>query len=234
MKIWGISDTHFKNDLADSMSNYGDVWVHHTEKIIDNWKSVVEPNDLVLIGGDISWSTSIEQALIDLRMIDRLPGKLKIIIQGNHDYWWKDYEAICRALPERIVALEGNAIKVEGQVFCGTTGWISPNDPDFEVLDRTTFDRQLNRLKRSLDAAAALDPTEGIHLLLHFPPFTTNGYQTPFFRLMLEYPVVTCTYGHFHVKEEWDALPKGRIQGIDFHLTSTDYLDNTPDLVWQA
>lgn len=234
MKIWGISDTHLQDGQADSMSKYGDVWVHHTEKIIANWKAVVGPDDLVLIGGDIAWSPNIERALVDIRMLDRLPGKRKIIIQGNHDYWWNEYDELCRVLPERTVALEGNAIKIEGQVFCGTMGWISPNDPDFEVLDRSTFDREMIRMKRALDAAMELDPKDGIHVLMHFPPFTTKGYKTPFFKLMLAYPVITCTYGHFHVKEEWDALPKGVIDGITVHLTSTDYLNNKPDLVWQG
>ncbi|MBU2646826.1 metallophosphoesterase [bacterium] len=234
MKIWGISDTHFQHGQVDSMSNYGEVWVHHTEKIIENWKEVVSGEDLVLIGGDIVWSTRLDQALTDIRMIDRLPGKMKIIIQGNHDCWWQEYESVCGAMPETIVALEGNAVKLEGQVICGTRGWISPNDPDFEVLDRNTFDREMVLLRNALDAAVKLDPVDGIHLLMHFPPFTTNGYRTPFFDRILEYPVITCTYGHFHVKKEWDALPKGMIEGITFHLTSTDYLENKPVLIWQG
>lgn len=234
MKIWGISDTHFQTGQADSMSKYGDVWVRHTEKIIENWKAVVNEDDLVLVGGDIAWSIHLEQALVDIRIIDRLPGKMKIIIQGNHDSWWKEYKALCLAVPDRIMPLEGNAVKIEGQVISGCKGWISPNDPDFEVLDRPMFDRELAMLKRSLDAALELEPKDGIHLLMHFPPFTTKGHETPFFKMMQEYPVITCTYGHFHVKKEWDALPKGVIQGIDFHLTSTDYLENKPDLVWQA
>ncbi len=234
MKIWGISDTHFQDGQVDSMSKYGDVWVHHTEKIIENWKAVVGEDDLVLIGGDIAWSIHLEQALVDIRIIDRLPGKMKIIIQGNHDYWWNEYDALCKAMPDKILPLEGNAVKINGQVICGSKGWISPNDPDFEVLDRTMFDREMAMIRQSLDAALELDPKDGIHLLMHFPPFTTKGHETPFFKMMLEYPVITCTYGHFHVKKEWDALPKGFIQGIDFHLTSTDYLKNKPDLVWQA
>ena len=216
------------------MSKYGDVWVHHTEKILENWKAVVGPDDLVLVGGDITWSISIEQALVDIRMIDRLPGKRKIMIQGNHDSWWDDYDQVVAAMPERIVPLEGNAVKIDGQVFCGTMGWVSPNDPDFELLDRPTFERELEKFRQALDAAVALKPIDGIHTLLHFPPFTTKGYQTAFFRLMKKYPVITCTYGHFHVKQEWDALLKGMVQGIDCHLTSTDYLQNKPDLIWQG
>jgi predicted phosphohydrolase len=234
MKIWGISDTHFKYGQADSMSKYGDVWVHHTEKILENWKAIVGPEDLVLVGGDITWSNSIEQALVDIRMIERLPGKRKIMIQGNHDCWWSDYDQVVAAMPERIAVLEANAAKIEGQVFCGTMGWVSPNDPDFEVLDRPTFERELEKLRLALECAVSLDPTDGIHVLMHFPPFTTKGYETDFTRLMRKYPVVTCTYGHFHKKLEWDALPKGVVQGIDFHLTSTDYLQNKPDLIWEG
>lgn len=234
MKIWGISDTHFQNDQADMMSGYGEVWVHHTEKIIENWKTVVGQEDLVLVGGDITWSSTLDQALGDIRLIDRLPGKTKIIIQGNHDYWWEDTEKLRRVLPDGIIALEGSAVRLNGQVICGSMGWISPNDPDFEVLDRTSFDRELLMFKRSLDAAMDLKPEDGIHLLMHFPPFTSRGIKTPFFKLMLEYPVITCSYGHFHVKREWDALPKGDVDGIDCHLTSTDYLENTPTLIWQG
>jgi len=234
MNIWGISDTHFQNGQVNSMSKWGEVWVHHTEKIIENWKAVVGNDDLVLIGGDICWSVRLDQAMTNLNMIDRLPGKKKIIIPGNHDNWWQDYDTLCKAMPETIHPLNGNAVKIDGQVICGTRGWVSPNDPDFEVLDRNTFDKEMVMLRQSLDAAVELNPIDGIHLLIHFPPFTTKGHQTPFFKLMLEYPVITCTYGHFHVQKEWDALPKGNIQGIDCHLTSTDYLENKPTLVWQG
>ncbi len=234
MKIWGISDTHFSNDQTRTMVCFGQVWVDHTEKIIRNWKTVVGRSDLVLICGDITWSQNLEKGLPDLRLLDRLPGKAKMIVKGNHDYWWQTYRQLCEAVPESIKPLDGNAIRIDDQVFCGTKGWVAPNDPDFDPLDMKTFKKEMNRLRKALDAAVELDPVNGIHLLMHFPPFASNGVKTPFIETISQYPVSTCTFGHFHMQKEWDRIPRGPINGTRFQLTSTDYLNHKPALIWEG
>jgi uncharacterized protein len=234
VKIWGIADTHFSGEQANAMTYWGDVWVGHTEQIIQNWRATVEPEDLVMIGGDITWSTRLSKALEDLQRIGRLPGRAKLIVKGNHDNWWGDNDSLRRVLPETVLALAGDAIRIDGQVFCGTTGWLAPNDPFFDNLDHASFERELKTLQSALESAVELDPRDGIHLLMHFPPFTTKGYQTPFFDLIMQYPVKTCTFGHFHLPEEWAILPQGRIHHVSFQLTATDYLCHQPVLIWQT
>lgn len=234
MKIWGISDTHLANSQANSMSFYGSVWVNHLEQIVQNWNDRVGMDDIVLVGGDITWANRLNTAMKDIRLISRLPGKAKIIIKGNHDGWWREYKEVCSAVPKNVKPLEGNAVKIDGQVICGTMGWLAPNDPCFETLDRGKYRHELEQLRSALEAAKKLEPEKGIHLLLHFPPFTTNGYQNSFFDLIIDYPVVTCTFGHFHLPSEWESVPQGEINGIVFRLTSTDYLNHKPFPVWEA
>jgi len=233
MKIWGISDTHFSGVQANAMSYWGPIWVGHTETIIRHWRALIGAEDLVLIGGDITWATRLSQALGDLNLIGRLPGRVKLIVKGNHDNWWQNDEDLRREIPQSMLALAGNAVRIDDQVFCGTTGWLAPNDPRFDSLDHPSFNREMARLQSALEAAVNLKAPGSIHLLMHFPPFTTKGYPTPFFDLIQQYPVATCTFGHFHLPEEWASIPQGQIRNTIFRLTASDYLNHEPALIWQ-
>ena len=232
MKIWGIADTHLAEYRVDTMSYYGSIWEKHREKIIENWHTTIDNKDTVLIGGDITWATNLKKAMIDINMLDNLPGKHKFIVKGNHDVWWKTYREINEAMPASITPLSGNAFENDGHVICGTMGWISPNDPSFDNLDMNRFNKEMQLLGKALKAAEKLNPRNGLHLLLHFPPFTTKGFETPFFDLITKYPVTTCTFGHFHFQEEWNCVPQGKINGTEFRLISTDFLHHKPYLVW--
>lgn len=214
------------------MACYGSIWSKHREKIIANWHSLVKAEDTVLIGGDTTWATNLEKALVDIRMLDNLPGRTKLIVKGNHDIWWKTLDDVNQALPRTMTALAGTAFQSNGHVICGTMGWISPNDPAFDGLDMNFFRKELNLLEDALKAAAKLNPKNGLHLLLHFPPFTTQGLETPFYKLITQYPVTTCTFGHFHFQEEWNTVPQGKIDGVEFRLIATDFLNHKPYLIW--
>ncbi len=234
MKIWGIADTHLAAHQVDIMGVYGAIWSNHRGKIIENWHSTVHEEDTVLIGGDITWATNYQYAMIDINMLDRLPGKNKYIVKGNHDVWWKKYPEVKKMMPKTMNPLAGTAIKSDGHVICGTMGWLAPNDPCFDGLDMNAFKKELNLLDEALQAAVKLGPEKGLHLLMHFPPFTTKGCKTPFFDLITKYPVTTCTFGHFHIEEEWECLPQGKIDGIEFRLISTDFLCHKPYLIWEG
>ena len=228
MKIWAISDIHFSEGLNSSMSAFGPIWKNHPEKIVTNWRDCVGPSDLVLLAGDLSWVKTFEKGLVFLRQLSALPGKNKIIIPGNHDIWWTDDQKIKKMAPKSIVPLHGSAVKIENQVFCGTCGWHAPNDPHFDNFDRKFFDIEMQLLRNSLEEATKLEPEQGIHVLLHFPPFSSLGEKTLFFDLLKEYPVTSCIFGHFHLKEEWDKTPLGKIDGINCYLTSSDFLAHRP------
>lgn len=233
MKIWGLSDTHFPGSSKRQMIFFGKTWHHHVDEIVNNWRETVDHDDIVLICGDITWSNNLKNALKDIRKLSELPGKYKILVKGNHDYWWNNHQQVCTEFPDNMKSLESSAIKLNGHVFCGTEGWVSPNDSCFDNLDQKFFEREMALLEKTLEAAIKLKPEKGLHLLLHFPPFTSEGVETPFYKLLIQYPLTSCTYGHFHLKKEWDRIPKGLINGITFNLTSTDYLNNRPALIWE-
>lgn len=233
MKIWAISDTHFADTPGRTMEIYGPVWRDHEITIARNWRQAIGHGDIVLVGGDISWARKLDRGLIHLRKISDLPGKAKVIVKGNHDHWWTGQEKLVDRSPSDIIPLDGHAVKIDEHVFCGIRGWLAPNDPCTDALDGNTFRGEMKRLKEALEEAMTLNPKEGIHLLMHFPPFTTHGEETPFFQLIKKYPVVTCSYGHFHMEDEWKNIPKGTIDGIQCNLTATDFLKHKPSLIWE-
>ena len=234
MKIWAISDLHLPGEREKTMNQFGAIWANHPAKIVNNWRSMVDEDDIVIIAGDLTWATQFDSITSDLNLISALPGQQKILIRGNHDYWWKKHKKILKSLPNRIKTLCGDAIKIQNQIFCGTRGWISPSDPCSDPLDNKTFQKEMKQLEMALDAAILLQTNdEAIHVVLHFPPFTTAGKKTQFFDLLCRYRIDTCTYGHFHMQEEWEKIPKGLVNGINFILSSTDYLAHKPVLIWE-
>ena len=232
MRIWAISDLHFPGERNKQMDQFGPVWREHISRLVENWRRMVGNQDIVLVAGDITWAGNKDGVMNDLHRIADLPGEYKIIVQGNHDFWWKKYKVIHDQLPKSIVTLKGHAIKLKNHIFCGSRGWLAPNDPCFDNLDHKTYQKELVRMKRALEEATAMRADEPIHTMMHFPPFTTHGAVTPFVSLITKYPVSNCVYGHFHFKSEWDVIPKGVIDGVAFHLTATDYLEHQPQLIW--
>lgn len=118
MRIWAISDLHMSTTGEKPMDVFGANWVGYLDKIVADWKNKVEEEDVVLIGGDISWAMTLENALKDLAVIAPLKGR-KILIRGNHDYWWHGIGRIRAALPENMFALQNDSVKFGDTVFCG-------------------------------------------------------------------------------------------------------------------
>jgi hypothetical protein len=228
MKVWALSDPHLSFANAKPMHIFGEQWRDHGEKIAAAWRGRVAPQDIVLVPGDISWSRKLSNALTDLRWLADLPGRRKLIVRGNHDHWWPSGAREAGTLPAGLTLLEGSALELGDVVFCGTGGWLSPADPYFEALDRAAYERELSALQRALDAAAALERGRGIHLLLHFSPYTSDGQPTAFDRLLRRYPVRTVTFGHFHLPEEWERVPKGWVDGVYYALASADFIGFQP------
>ncbi|OGG93301.1 MAG: hypothetical protein A2527_13750 [Candidatus Lambdaproteobacteria bacterium RIFOXYD2_FULL_50_16] len=232
MKLFAISDTHFWHKPERNMNQFGEIWIDHESKIKRNWREAVGTDDLVMMGGDISWASRTEEAMVHLRQLCSLPGIAKVMVKGNHDHWWKKTDKLQPLLPQNLTALSGSAVKIKGEVICGTRGWLSPNDPCSDTLDKKTFEKEMGLLEQALIQAVTLGPSLlGIHLLLHFPPFTTTGANTPFWEVIKRYPVATCTYGHFHMRHEWEKIPKGEVDGVWCSLTSSDFINHRPLLI---
>ena len=111
MKIFAISDLHLSLMVEKPMDVFGGAWENYTEKIKENWQNVVTNDDIVLVAGDISWAMKLEDAMTDFGYLKNLPGT-KIIIRGNHDYWWSTISNVRNALPDKIFAIQNDAMKI--------------------------------------------------------------------------------------------------------------------------
>ncbi len=231
MALYTLADTHLSLLVEKPMHIFGSRWRDHTEKIQDAWCRLVKDTDTVVIGGDVSWGISLEEAAEDLRFLDRLPGK-KILLRGNHDYWWTTPKKVTDFFEKEgfttFSLLQNNSYLVEGIAICGSRGWYSdsanaPDDSDYQKI----VAREIGRLKLSLDSVT--NPTLEKVVFMHFPPYFEHYICRGLIELMKEYGVKRCYYGHIHGIY---AFPTSQIfEGIEFHLVSADFLNFTPKKV---
>jgi len=222
MKILAIADLHFDFKKEKPMNVFGDNWINHEEKIIENWKTNVDENDLVLIPGDISWAANLEDAMGDLLRIDELPGT-KIIGKGNHDYWWATSNKLDKLNLKTIKFLKNNSYIYEGTAICGTRGWDTMEEHSEDESNKKIFLREMNRLKISLDTAKK--SKNPIIVMLHYPPFDSDGIPNEFFSILKEYEAEICIYGHLHGEDGHKNVKEGIIGNVAVHCVSSDYMD---------
>lgn len=222
MALYGIGDLHLSNRVDKPMDIFGPQWTLHYEKIKENWLVKVKPEDAVLITGDTSWGMKMEDAMEDLEWINQLPGK-KIIIKGNHDYWWGSISRL-NSLFESIGFLQNNFFIYGGYAICGTRGWICPNDNKFTEQDEKVYLREVQRLKLSLEAARKAGYNDIIGML-HYPPTNEKLEPSLFTEVMEFYEVQQVVYGHLHGEEFFQYGLQGVHKGVLYRLVSCDYLD---------
>ena len=241
MAIFVLSDLHLSTDASTnkSMEVFGARWQDYISKIEKNWNAVVGENDTVIIPGDISWATRLEEAESDLRFLDSLKGK-KLIGKGNHDFWWTTASKMKAFFEEKkinsISILYNNAYIVEDRVICGTRGWFPDEGRQVTVGDvdhAKILNRELTRLRLSLDSAVALKNTaeaEGkvlpITVFLHFPPVWADFAMNEIVDIMLEYNLGECYFGHIH--GAYNQQSKFEYKGIKMTLCSSDQLNFYP------
>ncbi|MFY9278812.1 MAG: metallophosphoesterase [Caldicoprobacterales bacterium] len=229
MKIFAISDLHLPGGQDKPMDVFGDNWKNHWEKIKKNWVELISPQDIVLIPGDISWAMTLKEAMVDLDDIATLPGR-KILTKGNHDYWWSSITRLRESVHPSIYAIQNDSLKFDDLpeiAFCGTRGWAVPGIKEFTSHDQKIFNRELNRLKMSLDDAKEC---QNIIVLLHFPPFDDKGEESDLCHFIRQYPVQHVVFGHLHGDSLKEVI-EGEINGLTYHLVSCDYLDFRPKLI---
>lgn len=231
MKIFAISDLHLSFDCDKPMDVFGGNWENYTDKIKTNWQSLVSPEDIVLVAGDISWAMKLEEVHKDLAWIDALPGT-KIMIKGNHEYWWKSISCVREILPPTIRALQNDAIKIGNYIFCGTRGWTVPESgKDLAAEDEKIYKREVERLKLTLKAAKVLQ-SEGdkIVAMMHYPPFNLNLEDNELTKLFEEFGVGTVIFGHIHGKTRCRHITIKN--NVTYHFTSCDQIDMRPVLIF--
>ena len=225
MKIYAISDLHLSLCGDKPMDIFGEKWGGYLEKIEYDWNSKVSETDVVLISGDISWAMQLENALIDLEFLNKLKGT-KIIIRGNHDYWWQSISRLREKLPSNVIALQNDAVKIGDYVFCGSRGWAVEGSPEFTEQDVKLYNRETERFRLALKNAENLRLNgEKLIALIHYPPFNIRRENSNFTALFEEFKVDKVVYGHLHGR---DAKPYYRINknGIEYILASCDLVDN--------
>ncbi len=209
------------------MTVFGPAWSGHPEVFFERWREVVGEDDLVIIPGDISWAMRLEDALPDLEAIAALPGR-KVILRGNHDYWWPSISKLRRALPPGMYALQNDAVVIEGVAVAGTRGWITPFERDFTEHDEKIYRREAERLRLSL-AGAARKPHDRLVIAMHYPPFGPGGEPTLFTDLIEEARPDAVVFGHLHTADP-EKLPRDW-KGIPLYLVAADVVGFRPQLI---
>lgn len=243
MAVWSIADLHLSFGVPNKqMDVFGPQWKNYTEKIEHHWRTMIAPEDLVLIPGDISWAMHVEEAKPDLDWIGQLPGT-KVLIRGNHDYWWNSLSKIKKILHPSCHLIQNNSWTWQEITIGGSRLWDVPglsfNDViDFKVNERSRkplmekddspdgqkiYERELGRLEASLKSMNPLSKKRII--MTHYPPVGHDLKETEASRLLEKYKVDMCVFGHLHnVKPGLKLF--GERHGVTYHLTACDYLED--------
>ena len=225
MKIFAISDLHLSINSDKPMNIFGPVWDGYLDKIKNSW-SCVKDDDVVLIAGDHSWAMKMADALPDLDYIAGLGKGHKIIIKGNHDYWWSSISALRKELPLGMYALQNDAVKIGDYIFCGSRGWTVPEQAHKTADDEKIYKREAIRLELSLqDAKRIQTNNEKIIVLMHYPPFNSKLEDSDFTKLFEKYEIETVVYGHLHSYDKKQQLITYK-NNVKYYLTSCDLVGN--------
>ncbi len=224
MALYAIGDLHLCLGAYKPMDVFGGPWVGYMDKLTEGISHITQQDTTVLLG-DLSWALDLESAGADFAWIDRIPGR-KIILKGNHDYWWSTASKFYKFCQERGFSdqwiLNNNHYEYEGWALCGTRGWFYEEDRS-GAHDEKVFRRELMRLEASLKSAGDLPKM----VFLHYPP-RYRGYECPeILELLRRYEVRRCYYGHLHGDSHKLAV-EGLWDGVDFRLVSADYIGFRP------
>ena len=224
MALYAIGDLHLCLGAPKPMDIFGGAWVGYMDKLKEGM-SVIRPEDTTVLLGDLSWALDLESSAADFGWIQEIPGK-KIILKGNHDYWWSTaakFEKFCREHGfQDMSLLNNNCYAYEDFAICGTRGWFFEEERS-GAHDEKVFKRELLRLEASLKAAGDRRKL----VFLHYPP-RYKGYEcAEILKLLEAYGVRRCFYGHLHGGSHKLAM-EGQWDGVEFRLTSADYLGFKP------
>lgn len=229
MPLYVIGDLHLPFGVNKPMDIFGDGWQDYTQKIKEDWNKKVKKEDTVIIAGDFSWATYLEETYKDFEYLCALPGN-KIMLKGNHDYWWTTVTSMKKYLKENkfnnIDFLYNNSFLIENKIIVGTRGWALLDTENSNKMVK----REAARLELSLKSAIEnYGKEKEIICIMHYPPVIAsymkddNTYNSEFLEVMKKYNVKKCYYGHLHGASHKDAV-EGIVEGIELKLISGDYL----------
>lgn len=227
MSLYCISDPHLSLSCDKPMDVFGGLWQDYVEKLKQNWIQTISEEDTVVIPGDISWGMNLNESLADFAFLNSLPGKLKIILKGNHDYFWtsrtKMEDFFKQNNLDTLNILHNNFFAYdENYGICGSRGWINESG---KAQDKKILDREAKRLEASI--LPCIESGREPIVFLHYPPLYQETVCNEIYDVLKAYNVKKCYYGHIHGNGYRYAID-GLYDGIDFHLVSCDYLNFEP------
>lgn len=224
MALYALGDLHLSFGADKPMDVFGSLWEGYVDKLREGL-SVIKPEDTTVLLGDLSWAMDIEKAREDFAFISAIAGR-KIILKGNHDYWWttasKFYKFCAENGFENMFVLNNNCYEYEDIAICGTRGWFFEEEKS-AAHDEKVFNRELMRLETSLKAAGEREKL----CFLHYPPIYRGYYCAQIVELMRAYGVRQCIYGHLHSDSHKLAIT-GLHEGINYRLAAADYTNFRP------
>jgi predicted phosphohydrolase len=245
VNIFAVGDLHMPSRLEKHMDIFGDAWIDHVARVGAAWDERVADRDVVLVPGDISWGMRLDQVQHELDWIGERPGT-KVLIRGNHDYWWQSIGKVRKALPPSCYAIQNDVFVHPTRAFAvaGTRLWDVPDlsfsewiagdgglaisaapNEDQLAADAKIFEREMGRLGRSL--AALPDDVDRRVAMLHYPPTTPEFPPTRVTRLLEAHQVELCVFGHLHNLKPETSFD-GVLNGVRYVLTSIDHLGFRP------
>ena len=224
MALYAIGDLHLCLGAPKPMDIFGGAWVGYMDKLKEGL-SVIGPEDTTVLLGDLSWALDLPSSKADFAWINEIPGK-KIILKGNHDYWWSTaakFNKFCTEHGfENMFILNNNHFEYDDWAICGTRGWFFEEERH-GAHDEKVFKRELIRLEASLKSAGDRNKM----VFLHYPP-RYKGYECrEILDLLEKYEVRRCFYGHLHGGSHKLAM-EGLWDGVEYRLVAADYLDFKP------
>ena len=224
MALYAIGDTHLSLGGSKPMDVFGGGWEGYVDKLREGF-SPVKDQDTVVLCGDLSWGMSLEEAREDFAFLDALPGGRKLLLKGNHDYWWTTASKMNAFFAAngftRLHILHNNCALYGDAALCGTRGWFFEENgtPHWEKV----FNRELIRLEASLKAAGEREKI----CFLHYPPLYRGYRCQEIIDLLERYGVELCCYGHLHGGSHRLAIT-GRQGSVDYRLVAADYVGFRP------
>ncbi len=227
MRLFAISDLHLPFGEDKPMDIFGG-WDNYTERLLSNWQKIVSNDDTVVIPGDLSWTVKLDDALPDFEFLHKLNGK-KIILKGNHDYWWSTANKINTFLNENnfddIKILHNNSISVDKFAVCGTRGWVYDGTGEF---DEKVVLREAGRLETSIKMGIELGGE--LKVFLHYP-FAYGDYVCKeIFDVLKKYDIKKVYYGHIHGAGKYKLV--GEYEGISLQNISSDLVGFVPQIIY--
>lgn len=227
MSVFAIGDTHLSFSCNKPMDIFGG-WQDYVSRLEKNWRAVVTEKDTVVIPGDISWAMSLQEAEKDFAFLDSLPGH-KLIMKGNHDYWWTTKKKMDTFFQEKgftsLEILHNNAFRVGDFTLCGSRGWFYDAQTG---NDKKVILREAGRIEMSLREAEKLGG-ETI-CFLHYPPVMGTQKCEEIMQVLVNHGVKRCYFGHLH--GNFSSFSNNEtVDGVKFSLISADFLEFCPKLI---